>query len=539
MANEFPRWEFTIDDDYVPIFLSQERIAVLRALVNTGDEKLRNFQISKKMLELNDLYVKILGNEKQCRTIDDFLYESDLSKYLVSNSKTFVHIISKIINDDDAFSRFDHYYNLYFETKSAETSVITLSIFERIFLRILRFKSIESSEEFFKNITQHHISETFRIDYSFRIMGLSLSPSKDGNDNDVPSTTNQVVSCSNKEFSLFSAQVCEVVHNDDMEPFAKQIMLRYLVGKTEQMFRLTRENPLFIRGRRNIVYAYLSHVKNVLSELFDQSRSQRIQIHEIVGKSGIGKSQSIDSFAHLIHSILPTISYSDLVYSRANDYWWNGYCGQPIVLYDDFTHIKKKMKFDLIFELIAVASGKFRNPPMAFEKNMEFTSTFVFVTSNIPLQTITEDQLTKVALMRRVESNQWENTKGLYTNGNKNFKGIMLNFIQQNSRNVFSLVCESFEIFKETSFFDFEMIHNPIDTTKPELTSSVSESYSAVNGLEGVPCGTSISAEENLNDFSSRSDKYCEMRSSDSNIKSLQNNYYNAASLMFAPQMSS
>jgi hypothetical protein len=396
---------------------------------------------------------------------------------------------------------------------STETSVVALSIFERIFLRILRMISVDSSEKFFKDVKQYHITEAFKIDYSFRIMGLSLTPSKDSDDKDVPSTTNQVVSCSNKEFSLFTAQVCEVVHNTNMEPFAKQIMLRYLVGKTEQMFRLTRENPLFIRGRRNIVYAYLSHVKNVLSELFDQSRSQRIQIHEIVGKSGIGKSQSVDSFAHLIHSMLPTISYSDLVYSRANDYWWNGYCGQPIVLYDDFTHIKKKMKFDLIFELIAVASGKFRNPPMAFEKNMEITSTFVFVTSNIPLQTIAEDQLTQVALCRRVESNQWKNTEGLFTNGSKNFKGVLLNFIQQKGRNVFSLVSESLQIFEENNFFDFEMIHNPIDTTESELTSSVPEFHSAVNDSEGVPCGTGISAEE---DFSSHSGKYREMRNSDS-----------------------
>lgn len=510
MAIESP-WRLTIDDGYIPEFRENDHIVNLKKILKKDD----NAKLSK-VLEYYERLNTIIGDLTKCETKDDFLYRSDLSKYLSKhNMMVLFKMIEDISNNDKALSQFDYYFEKYFETMSTETSVLALSIFERVFLRILRFKSTEVSEKFFKNVKQHHISETFKIDYSFRIMGVSLSPSKDGNDNDVPSTTNQVVSCSNKEFSLFSAQVCEVVHNDNMEPFAKQIMLRYLVGKTEQMFRITRENPLFIRGRRNIVYAYLSHVQNILRELFDQSRSQRIQIHEIVGKSGIGKSQSIDGFAHLIHSMLPTMSYSDLVYSRANDYWWNGYCGQPIVLYDDFTHIKKKMKFDLIFELIAVASGKFRNPPMAFEKNMEFTSTFVFVTSNIPLLTIAEDSLTQTALRRRVESNQWKNTEGLYVNKTKNFKGILLNFIQQKGRNVFSLVKESFEIFEENNFFDFEVTLNPIDTTKSELTSSVPEFHSAVNDLEGVPNGTGISAEEDIS-ISSHSGKYQEMKNSDS-----------------------
>jgi ABC-type dipeptide/oligopeptide/nickel transport system ATPase component len=269
------------------------------------------------------------------------------------------------------------------------------------------------------------------------------------------------------------------------------------------MFNLTKEDPIFSCGRRNTAYCYLQYVKNSLESELISIQDQRIQIHELVGESGIGKSRAISNLASIVCALVPFIPSGDIVYTRANDYWWNGYCGQPIILYDDFTHIKKKMKFDLVFELIAIASGTFRNPPMAFAKNMKFTSLLGIVTSNIPVLTTVREADTISAIKRRVSSKQWESTPGSRNSDNSmSFNGLLLNSIISDC-SVFSLFSETHDIIQsectyqfkinnaQYDYYDDEESMDPIGPTTTVLISSVPESYSA-------PCVVVVAPKERV-----------------------------------------
>lgn len=314
-----------------------------------------------------------------------------------------------------------------------------------------------------------------------------------GNKDDIVFSKNKPIRCSNIEFAKFSYNVCLAMNMEDS--FERMLLVRYLRGKVTSMYELTKNDPIFSRGRRNIAYCYVRTAEYEIDKLFQQYADQRVQIHELVGPSGIGKTRAVNGLSKIIAALLPTVPMADLVYTRANDYWWNGYKGQPIILYDDFTHVRTKLKFDLNFELIAVASGTFRNPPMAFEKNMIFTSTLCIVTSNIPIMTTVAVAETANALRRRIVSQQWKPRSGLTVCEEGVYRYVCRgNFVNSivtaNSRSVFSLFRESLEIFEQNSnyeiqFDDFEW--ESIPCTSSMLTSSVPESHSAIVEEVGAP----------------------------------------------------
>lgn len=409
---------------------------------------------------------------------DQFIYQDSLKKEVAGNERLMHDMIQRIVASNNPFELFDVLYVDHFKSERKNNNLKLMSVFERIFLRALRFANHFETPSF----TQHTIKENVSVKLTTNILGLvNLSIAENGNSRDVPRKLKQIVLCSDETFTNFTYMVL-LATSGVLKPLAEQILIRYLVGKVEQMFSLTKANPIFTIGRRNVAYSYLTFVRQELADKFEIFRNQRVQIHEIVGESGQGKSMAAISLTQVIHAIVPFIPLNELIYTRANDYWWNGYCGQPIILYDDFTHIKKKIKFDLNYELIAVASGTFQNPPMAFEKNTVFTSLLVIVTSNIPIITTTSVLETQNALKRRIISQHWSKKTNVEL-----ISGTLYNYTEgADNRNVFSLLLETQNILNSTEIVEFTIDESLLEydemdsneSLSTSLTSSVAESYS-------------------------------------------------------------
>jgi hypothetical protein len=443
---------------------------------------------------------KILGDVEMNTSVsrDDFLFSSNLREVVSPNENLLHSLVVSIRQSNNPFEDFDRLFEAHFKTGKTDRNLILMSLFERIFLRTLRLTAKCVCEPTFFELNE---KATSKVTPSVGLAGVGLSFNTDSrNKFDIPQSVNIAVKCSNSQFEEFSLLVFETFNKEEERKtqLSHQISVGYLLGKVEQMFRITREDPNFIIGRRNVAYSYLTFVKQALMGEFGKFQNQRIQLHELVGKSGIGKSLAVDSLSMIVHALVPLIPLGDLVYTRANDYWWNGYCGQPIVLYDDFTHVKTKLKFDLIFELIAVASGTFRNPPMAFDKNVRFTSLLGVVTSNIPIVTTTHVVETIAALKRRIISSRWNQLKGLVEeDGAFRIKGVLLNSIEA-GRSIFSLFSETKSIIDAQIIHEFSLLgemdvnfdddlKDSEKSTIPMLTSSVPESYSAMIGIVDHP----------------------------------------------------
>lgn len=290
-----------------------------------------------------------------------------------------------------------------------------------------------------------------------------------------------------QQFDAFAIAVSSLVNSPDLDVIRQTLLVRYLYGKCLSMFAYTKDRDCFISGRRNITHKYLTSVRDYLHPLFLESRDTQVGIHELMGQSGIGKSRAISNLRYTVHALVPHIPCGDVVYTRANDYWWNGYHGQPIILYDDFTHVSaKKLKFDLNFELIALASGTFQTVPMAFEKDMSFTSCVAYLTSNIPLldrRGVAEE--TRAALARRVETKTYEPLREAYDSASMSYKftGFIESAIVAGKRNPRHYFLSMMEAFVREDEFEIQIKDSRSLT--PKLTSSVPESHSAIIGVKG------------------------------------------------------
>lgn len=435
---------------------------------------------------------------------EQYLYESSLFSRLqeCKVSLETLHSIHKDITiKDNVFEQFDSVFNKFFGHLPSDHKLQCLSLFEVIFLRVLRL----------------YVPLTLKRAPVFKMSNYLLGGAQIGtglasirldkqNSYLIPSTTNQIVDCEDETFRKFSECVYLTFHND-LPVFSKQIAVRYLVGKVRTMFTHVNNNGMFFRQRTNLAVPYLNHVSTRLREEFARFKQQQIQIHELVGKPGIGKSLSVSSLSEILHVLVPFIPRNDLVYVRANDYWWNGYCGQPIVLYDDFTHLKKnKMKFDFHFELIAMASGTFSNPPMAFDKDMIFTSLLGVVTSNFPLITAVHSQSVE-AIKRRIVSMQYHPVEGsVCQDGSLRFEGILLNSIKSKNRHLFSLFAETFNFMARNNQIKFRLLTDKVSRSEinvvdcnADLVSTIvcnfsKEKFSALKAISRMSEDNGVSA---------------------------------------------
>ncbi len=139
------------------------------------------------------------------------------------------------------------------------------------------------------------------------------------------------------------------------------LMLNYLRGKWDKMLKYTNSSSTFVKGRANTVDVALYDMKSYLDQ---NMKTIPVVIQELVSKPGLGKTTYVHSFATILSALVPFLKPKELVYNRVTDFFWNGYQGQPIVLYDDISHNKNR-KIDIVGELIAIGSGVFESPPMA------------------------------------------------------------------------------------------------------------------------------------------------------------------------------
>jgi hypothetical protein len=439
-----------------------------------------------------------------------FIYEQKLENLKIfqqsENNVEIIHIIHKAIEEtSDFFTEFDKLFDKHFKHEQSERNTLQLQLFEVLYLRALfLFTQFEYKEEM-------STVPVIQLDTSDRSVGFNVGivhlSSKGGKDGDIPLDTKILTQTDNEEFDDFVHLVFLYFHTE-MHEIQRHIILRYLVGKIRIIFELTKNCPNFIRVRRNLAYNYLSYVQNKLRKDFSSSSSQRIQFFELCGKSGAGKSRAVQNLVHLVFALVKYIPKKDIIYTRANDYWWNGYCGQPIILYDDLTHIKKKLKFDLAFEIIAVASGTFRNPPMAFDKDMIFTSVVAFITSNIPIMTTTSDAQTNSALKRRIISGVWKPVTPVDENPSNysySYSGLLMNSLW-NNRSVFSMFSEVLSLVRQSDVFFIEFF-NKVDIIFDEQetdnlsttffpTSSVSKSLREVAENEEISSNDTIIVSE-------------------------------------------
>lgn len=182
-------------------------------------------------------------------------------------------------------------------------------------------------------------------------------------------------------------------------------LAKHLVSKSEHIFRisnLSHSTVFSINGQKRFTDYLRNFARNneKILESFHCDNFIPFMV-ELNGIAGVGKSTFVDMLAKVFHEVFPFFHQDELVYSRVNDKFWNGYCQQPIVVYDDANQ-NDKMLYNLDNEIIQIGGGKFTYPPMAFEKNTKFSSLFVVFTTNQKL--IETTRADKGAIERRIFS---------------------------------------------------------------------------------------------------------------------------------------
>jgi hypothetical protein len=372
------------------------------------------------------------------------------------------------------------------------------SLFEKIFLRTLYY-------QFGKKGNEHKFRSTNLL------YGAAMLYFASG---DVLAATVNIDDFAkwNAESELISKLmviVSETAHSE-IKNFQKFIALNMLVCKIKSyLANPTLMNSNVFKGKNQAYDFLLQSLQTAEKELSENDFvSVTSSITEMVGKPGCGKSNSSKTLALILKALLPCCKIKDLIYYRANDFWWNGYSGQPIVVYDDFTHARK-LKFDFVREIIDIGSGVMDKVPMAFVKDMEYRSIFTIITSNIPFLTkVPEASLD--AVKRRLNSSVWYPRDGLADLVDNIYvykqNGYLLNSITNGTMFCFDIYQDIFKKKRnlvraygnnflekedyETTNFKLNYVEAKLQlngelnmediSTSSKLTSSVPESHSAI-----------------------------------------------------------
>lgn len=337
-------------------------------------------------------------------------------------NKQLIHnLIINIKNCKNPFENFDELFNKYFSISAPNmVKLRQFRFYERIFLRTLAMelgmKSLEKSKEVIKlsqlsKIMSSSSGKTGGASYLVHATSSSQFNEDVSFKGDLPSDFSKVAFSGDTDFDNFSQLMFYIfinkskLINNSMLKLQLMIMSSFCLGRIDNLLLKTSASPLFLVGRRNIVSVYLNSARNFLLEFRAENKfdNQRVQIYELLGLPGLGKSRSVVNFCELISGLVPSLQKVDLFYTRVNDKFWNGYYGQPVLLYDDIGHRNVKLaRYDAIQELIEIASGVMLKPPMAFEKDTRFTSCMCFITSNAPLVDSVKNESTRGALKRRI-----------------------------------------------------------------------------------------------------------------------------------------
>jgi hypothetical protein len=261
-----------------------------------------------------------------------------------------------------------------------------------------------------------NLSEDNRVDYSAHWScglwniaaarsGLSLSEGFGPHKSEF--WNNVYINQSSFDMLRQSFSLLDMCPTNKFEEFVRLHGLRYMYRKLLAYFKYAREyRPATdgINGCNLIKSSYILsyfcvEIAERIKPVLDGLGTFTPLIIELNGPAGVGKTTFARFFSRVLGSKLPYLSPSDYLYSRVNDKFWNGYEHQPVVLYDDPN--QGRISYDLGFELIALGSGALTHPPMAFEKNIDFCSFVVFVTTNKRLSK-SRLRVDKQALDRRI-----------------------------------------------------------------------------------------------------------------------------------------
>lgn len=180
---------------------------------------------------------------------------------------------------------------------------------------------------------------------------------------------------------------------------------QYLCKNSAYIISLYRQmnSTRYCRSGQFLLSAYLESFSDYHLGVFKDLSKYKVVpfLVELSGLPGVGKSTLVDLLAEFLHEMFPFYSEHDMKYNRVNDKFWNGYKQQPIVLYDDQNQ-NRNLLYNLDNELIGLGSGQFVYPPMAFEKNIKFSSLFVVFTTNKRLVVTTRAD--KGAVSRRIHT---------------------------------------------------------------------------------------------------------------------------------------
>lgn len=391
----------------------------------------------------------------------------DLTLFFNRNNVKVLHKMHKAINISKNFSYdFDFYFSLYFneDMSNFRNKILLKSIYEQLFLRILSRKTtatIDLSKA--KVVTfKKSVRETKSGLAAAKVVTHSNVTETEDVKTNIERTLNQIVYAGEEELVPFTTCVY-IYFNCDLPEFQRMILIRYLKSKIKFLIEYSNKNETFLIRGKNTIFNYLKYLERNIDQEFQKYKNIKVQILEMLGMSGIGKSESVTSLTHLLEVLFPYIPCKDLIYSRANDYWWNGYCGQPVILYDDIAH-STKSRIDFVFELIAVGSSKFENVPMAFIKDMEFTSSLAILTGNFPIVTRTSNPESATALRRRIVSEHYHPLVGLGEIVGEGYfqysvRGQLFNALEGKSsgRSIFSFFKETLDTLFNRQILDFDL----------------------------------------------------------------------------------
>lgn len=304
-----------------------------------------------------------------------------------------------------------------------------------------------------------------------------------------------VASTGDELFNSFTRVVATLhLHGDEMPQLQRAVYIRYIRGRVEQFLQTTKDSAMFLCGRHNIANSYLTFVRDSFNPLFQELTDMRISAVELLGAPGIGKSRCITNLKWYFCALCPLIPRDEMVYVRSKDRFWNGYKGQPILLYDDVTHADmKKSRVDYVSEIIDVCSGAFQNPPMAFVKDMPFCSTFCAITSNVSIMKTCLPSAVG-ALKRRVDVWSMRPVRAEifdYTTSRYRVKGSHFSMcVNTEGKGGFSVLDETIDLHQAASEFFLQFEDDLISDTEGSAssttsiqTSSVPESYSEITDV--------------------------------------------------------
>lgn len=384
----------------------------------------------------------------------------------MDNSHCILSLINEIYNSEEPLSLFRFPFK---RTGKNSLDILLMQFYENLFLTTLEEKTQQLLDGC---LTSSSNSEglTSYINISKWIL--------ENKGMDVKFSPNEFIQIDDPKIENFTKQIVYIQKNLNNSSVYVQFQLRLLVnkliGEIPSLFLYTKDNPLCIIGRRNIFFNYLTKAKNYLDKTFiDKKYGQmKVQIIEILGKPGLGKSRAVSNFAKFVAAMIPMNDTQEMIYTRVEDRFWNGYSGQPIVLYDDITHSinNRRSRYNAIQELISIGSGNSFIVPMAFEKDTRFSSIFCFITSNIPIITTISNPETALAMKRRLitgKTNVFADCCKLDENGIfvYNYTGDLKSTFTLNDRFLYSYIQESFDVLKE----NFETIIKFNNTFQNEL----------------------------------------------------------------------